>query len=143
LEPDYPEFLAKRLRSLGMIDSIRMVGKQANIPEWMQAMDVVVHASDREPFGLVVAEAMFLGKPAMATVPGGPGEMVRDGENGLLVSHGDAKALADAIENFLQDPDFAAACGHRAHKSALEFDSSLYARKVLNTINDLEADLGK
>jgi glycosyltransferase involved in cell wall biosynthesis len=71
LEPDYRTWLKSRHLTLELGDAVRLVGAQTNVPEWMQAMDVVVHASDREPFGIVVAEAMALGKPVVATIPGG------------------------------------------------------------------------
>ena len=74
-----------------------MAGKQTNVPDWMMAMDIVIHASDREPFGIVIVEAMALGKPVIASIPGGPEEIVTDGEDGLLVRSGDAGALAAAM----------------------------------------------
>ena len=76
LEPDYADWLAEKVQVLGVSKEVRMVGVQRNVPEWMQAMDVVVHASEREPFGIVVVEAMALGKPVVATRPGGPEEIV-------------------------------------------------------------------
>ena len=72
LEPDYEPWLRNRIGELGMSEKIRMVGVQRNVPEWMQAMDVVVHASEREPFGIVVVEAMALGKPVVATARADP-----------------------------------------------------------------------
>ena len=57
-------------------------------------MDVIVHASDHEPFGIVVIEAMALGKPVVAGDAAGPTEIITDGVNGLLTPYGDAAALA-------------------------------------------------
>jgi glycosyltransferase involved in cell wall biosynthesis len=65
LEPDYEPWLRNRIKELGMVEKIRMVGVQRNVPEWMQAVNVLVHASEREPFGIVVVEAMALGKPVV------------------------------------------------------------------------------
>ena len=61
LEPDYPEFVQAKIGDLGLEAQVTLVGLQHNVPEWMQAMDVIVHASDHEPFGIVVIEAMALG----------------------------------------------------------------------------------
>ena len=46
-------------------------------------MDVVIHASDREPFGIVVIEAMALGKPVVAADSGGPREILSHEVEGL------------------------------------------------------------
>jgi glycosyltransferase involved in cell wall biosynthesis len=86
LEPEYESWLRGRVKELGMEEKIRMVGMQRNVPEWMQAMDVFVHASEREPFGIVVIEAMSLGKPVVATRPGGPEEIIRHDVDGQLVT---------------------------------------------------------
>ncbi len=137
LEPGYVEFLEKQLRADGPNGQTRMVGSQDNVHEWMQAMDVIVHASDQEPFGIVVIEAMSLGKPVIASVPGGPAEIIEDGVNGLLVRYGDAGALAGAIDHFLKNPEFAAACGSRAREAALKYDGANYAARVVEAVDSL------
>ena len=103
----------------------------------MQAMDVIVHASEQEPFGIVVIEAMSLGKPVIATTPGGPREVLIHETSGLLVPHGEAQALADAIRRLLSDPDLAAKLGNEAAKAALRHDGRLYAPKVLSAIEEI------
>lgn len=81
-------------------------GYQPDARAWMAAMDVVVHAStEMEAFGLVIAEAMALGKPVVATRVGGPEEIIEDGVTGLLVAPGDAGALAAAITRALNEPE--------------------------------------
>ncbi len=139
LEPDYVEYLEKYFSSDAMSGHPRMVGNQKNVHEWMQAMDVVVHASDQEPFGIVVIEAMSLGKPVVASIPGGPAEVIEHGVSGLLVRHGDDEALADAIDRFLKDSDFAAKCGQRARESALKYDGANYAGRIIKAVDDLRA----
>jgi glycosyltransferase involved in cell wall biosynthesis len=99
LEPDYPTFVEQRIADLGLGDRIILAGLQQNVPEWMQAMDIVVHASDNEPFGIVTIEAMALGKPVVAAASGGPTEIITDGENGLLASYGDADAQVISLPN--------------------------------------------
>ena len=87
-----------------MEEKIRMVGVQRNVPELMQAMDVFVHASEKEPFGIVVIEAMSLGKPAVATRPGGPEEIVDDGFNGQLVTWNKPDELPHGRRSAVRDP---------------------------------------
>lgn len=109
---------------------VRLAGPQRDVPLWMAAMDIVVHASREEPFGLVVAEAMSMGKPVVATQPGGPSEMIEDGANGLLVPHSQPAAIAGALRKFLDDPGLARTCGRAARTSAMAFDSGNYAARV-------------
>jgi glycosyltransferase involved in cell wall biosynthesis len=134
LEPEYARWLEQRVEQLGLSGKVRLAGKQNNIPEWMQAMDIFVHASEREPFGIVVVEAMSLGKPVVATKPGGPEEVIEHRENGLLVPPNDASSLANAILNYLSDPGFAARIGSAARKRALEFNPERFGHGVLEAL---------
>ncbi len=99
-------------------------------------MDVFVHASDREPFGIVVIEAMALGKPVIAGAGGGPAEIITDGENGVLVPYGDEESLARAILRYLDDHAFAARVGAAARIRAAVFDDRTYAAHVIAALRE-------
>ena len=114
-----------------------MVGKQRNVPEWMQAMDVIVHASDREPFGIVVVEAMALGKPVIATKPGGPEEIIEHKKSGLLIPFNDPHALAEAVLFYLRHPAVAREMGETARKRSELFSPDRYLEKVMHAIGEL------
>lgn len=137
LEPDYPAYLESRIASLGVQDQVKMVGLQRNVPEWMQAMDVIVHASDFEPFGMVIIEAMALGKPVVAGSAGGPTEIITPDLNGILTPFGDADALAYAIVRYLDDPNFAQKSGMAARQRALDFSTHFYAKNFVEAVRDL------
>ncbi|MES2465498.1 MAG: glycosyltransferase family 4 protein [Armatimonadota bacterium] len=134
-EPEYPAFLKQRISELGLTDKIKLTGIQKNVPEWMQAMDVVVHASDSEPFGIVIVEGMALGKPVIAGDKGGPTEIIEPGVTGILTPYGDATALAAAINRYLDEPTFAAQVGAAARKRAQNFSVDNYARNVVKAIH--------
>jgi len=82
---------------------VHFAGHQADVYTWMDALDIVVHASLGEPFGLVLVEAMALAKPLVATDEGGPSEIVEDGVSGLLVRPGDPEALVRALRRILDE----------------------------------------
>jgi glycosyltransferase involved in cell wall biosynthesis len=134
LEAEYPAFLRRRVEELGLDGSVSLVGLQQNVAEWMQAMDVVVHASDNEPFGIVVVEAMALGKPVVASDTAGPTEVITNEINGLLTPYGDAMGLASAILRFLNDREYAAAVGAAARARAAEFSTAAYAQRFADAL---------
>ncbi|MFK0729681.1 MAG: glycosyltransferase family 4 protein [Gloeotrichia echinulata GP01] len=134
LEADYEDFLKAQIAASGLSDRVLMVGLQRNIPEWVQAMDIFIHASDKEPFGIVIIEAMALGKPVIAGDAGGPTEIITDGINGLLTPYGDADALAIAILSYLDHPEFSLTVGVAARQRSLDFSTQSYAQNFINTI---------
>lgn len=79
----------------------------------LASMDLLIHASAYETFGVVLAEAMALGLPVVATRCGGPEGIVTD-ETGALVPVDDVEALGLATRAILQDLD-----GWRARRAAI------------------------
>lgn len=129
LEPWYADELQRQAARLGHDGRVLLVGQQPNPEEWMQAMDVFVHTSRREPFGMVVIEAMALGKAVIAGDDGGPTEVITHGVDGLLCPYGDQRALAAAILRFLDDDALRRTIGHAARRRAGDFTVQDFARK--------------
>ena len=136
-EPNYPEFLAETIRSHGVEKRVILAGLQKNIPVWVAAMDVFVHASDHEPFGLVVLEGMAMGKPVVAGSEGGPRFIITHGENGLLAPYGNAPELARAVLTYLDDPASAAKIAQAGQQRAREFSTDRYAQNLCQAIKEL------
>jgi glycosyltransferase involved in cell wall biosynthesis len=134
LEADYEDFLIQQITDLGLNERVIMAGLQRNIPEWIQAMDIFVHASDHEPFGIVIIEAMALGKPVVAGNAGGPTEIITNGVNGLLTAYGNVNELAIAILRYLDAPEFAQNTGIAARERALQFSTLRYAQNFIHAI---------
>ncbi len=137
LEPDYPAFLDRRLRELGLEGRVRMAGAQNNPHEWMQAFDIFVHASHEEPFGIVVVEAMSLGKPVIATKPGGPEEIITEGRDGLLIPPDAPEAMTTAIERLLNDPSLREKIGCAASERAALFTPENFARELKRAVREI------
>jgi glycosyltransferase involved in cell wall biosynthesis len=117
----YYRRLQQLVADLGLSDQVTFTGFRADIPRVMAASDVVVHsASEPEPFGRVVAEAMAAGRPVVATAAGGILDIVEDGVTGLLVPPKDVSSMAKAIEHFLQDREQARIISQRAQRRAQE-----------------------
>jgi glycosyltransferase involved in cell wall biosynthesis len=88
----------------------RFVGRlpRHRVLELFRAADASLLSSSWENFPHTVVEALAVGTPVIATRAGGVGEVVRDGENGLVVEPGDAQVLAGAIARFFADGELAA-----------------------------------
>jgi glycosyltransferase involved in cell wall biosynthesis len=134
MEPDYPDLLRDIVRQARLEAHVTFAGFQKNVPDWMQAMDVVVHASDHEPFGIVVIEAMALGKPVVAGASGGPPEIVTEGKDGLLAHFEDSSHLGAQILRYLDDPALAAQIGRQARRRAQFFSPRQYAERFLTAL---------
>jgi glycosyltransferase involved in cell wall biosynthesis len=67
------------------------------LPQALNAADVLVLPSVAEAFGLALVEAMACGLPVIACDSHGPAEIVSDGENGWLVAPDDEQALEQAL----------------------------------------------
>jgi glycosyltransferase involved in cell wall biosynthesis len=71
--------------------------------ELFRAADAALLSSSWENFPHTVVEALAVGTPVIATRSGGVAEVVRDGENGLVVEPGDLDALTASIRRYFDD----------------------------------------
>ena len=86
---------------LGLGDVVHFVGLQEDVRPFVLAMDVFMMSSQFEGFGLVLAEAMALERPVVATGVGGVRDIVQSGENGMLTTFGDTSQLASEVSELL------------------------------------------
>ncbi len=83
--------------SLDLGERVKLLGFRRDVRELMAACSIFVLPAIAEPFGLVLLEAMALGKPVIACNYGGPCEIVQHDHTGLLVTPGSVTELADSI----------------------------------------------
>ena len=105
----------------GFADKIIMAGYRWDTPDVFAACDMIVIASLRtEASPIVLREAFASGRPVVATKVGDIPEIVRDGENGLLIDPGNPQALASAILEFISDSELATHCALNGLRYATE-----------------------
>jgi glycosyltransferase involved in cell wall biosynthesis len=95
----------------GVRKSVFFIGRRDDVPDLMNAAELLLIPSDAEPFGRAALEAMALGKPVIGTRAGGLPEVVRDGETGLQVVPRFPESLAEACVRVLQNRHLADALG--------------------------------
>jgi glycosyltransferase involved in cell wall biosynthesis len=131
LEPSFGSELRRQAANMGLSDRVHFVGFQDDGASWMYGFDVVVHASDSEPFGIVILEAMVRGRPLVAGADGGPGELIIDGRDGFLVPFAAVDRLADRVCRLLDDPALARQLGESARRAALAYTPERFASGLL------------
>jgi len=115
-EHGYRIELEQLIDLLGLKNSVVMTGYRSDIANYINALDIQVHASvDPEPFGRVLLEAMALSKPLVASAAGGVPEIVLHGVTGLLYEPGRAEALAECLARLLNDPAYANELGRNGY----------------------------
>ena len=128
--------LERRAGELGLDGRVSFLGSvpRAQVLRLFRAADASVLPSAWENFPHTVVEALAVGCPVIATAVGGVPEVVRDGENGLLVPPGDPAALAAAIERFFSDGDLRARLAEAAPASVEGYSEE-------NVFTTIEAEL--
>jgi glycosyltransferase involved in cell wall biosynthesis len=139
LETEFLRELEERVRALGLGDRLVLTGFREDVPALMAACDVVCHTTRvAEPFGMVIIEAMAQGRPVVCTNGGGPAEIVRSGEDGLLIPPDDPDALARTMLALAGDGDLRRRLGEAALRTVRErFDIAGMAEGLLRHLDAL------
>ena len=130
--------LEQQRDALGLAERVSFVGGlgREGVLRMFRAADAVLLSSRWENFPHVIVEALAVGTPVISSAVGGVPEVVRDGENGLLVPAGDVEALAAAIRRLLGDDELRARLAAAAAPSV----ESYSAERLLGQI---EAELAQ
>ena len=101
------ENLESRIKELNLEDSVKLLGslEQEKLWKYMKASDLFVLNTGYEGLPHLVIEAMHLRLPVITTNIGGNPEVIRDGENGILVEYNNKKEIEKAIIDLFQDEE--------------------------------------
>jgi glycosyltransferase involved in cell wall biosynthesis len=101
---EWKEMLEKKIGGLGMGSSVKINPPTKDIIKEYASSAFIVMSSHYEGLPMVLIEAMSCGLPGVCfDFKCGPKDIIRDGENGLLVSEGDVPGLAKAMERLMLD----------------------------------------
>jgi len=117
---DYYRTLLELSEDLGIQNQIKFVGFEANVPEIMSSIDLLVLCSENESFGRVVIEAMAMEKPAICFNSGGPKELIENGVTGVLIPPRDVDALAKAIVTLYRNKELRCRMGKLGRQTVVQ-----------------------
>lgn len=127
------------VRELHLEDSCRLNGPVENITEKYLESCLFVLSSRFEGFGMVITEAMACGVPAVSfSCPCGPRDIIRDGEDGLLVENGNIEELSEKIIYMLQHPNKRKEMGKAARKNVERFRMQSIGKQWIELFNQLD-----
>ncbi len=125
----YAAGLRETVQTTGLSHRVLFTGHMTDVAAVLTALDVVVLASDREPFGRVLIEAGAAGRPVVSYASGGVPEIVIDGQTGILVPPGNRSALAAALARLVNDHALRCTLGANAREHvARHFEISAITR---------------
>lgn len=137
------ERLRRMAEERGVMARCRFVPATRQVPEWLRRMDIFALTSGTESFPNALLEAMACGCAVVAANVGGVGELVTDGETGLLFPGGEIAALAERLERLVADAAERKRLGAAAARLAREnFSAGGYAGKLAGLYTRLLGERG-
>ncbi|WP_228714689.1 GT4 family glycosyltransferase PelF [Posidoniimonas corsicana] len=116
----------------GLSDRVEFTGVRSDVAAILSASDLFVLSSVSEAASLTLLEAMACGTPVVVTDVGGNPEIVRYGQDGLLIPRGDSGRMANAIIQLLRDPERRREMGVAARRRvAEEYDLAISLQRYV------------
>lgn len=122
--------LEAKAEQMGIAEDVIFTGERRDVPRLYKLMDVKVISSMYEGIPLTLFEAMATGTPVVATKVGGIGEVIEDGENGMLVQPRKPKDIAEAVIDLLKDGRRRRDIAARAQEDAQKYGMKATMRRI-------------
>lgn len=132
----FREELQERSRELKYGSAVEFQGFCPTIREEYARAGIVLMFSESESFSLICLEAMFFERPLIATRCGGPEEIVKNEETGLLVANRSVAEMQSAMQTLIEDPSLRAFLAGNARRDVLaRFSPEKTTRKLVPLLN--------
>jgi glycosyltransferase involved in cell wall biosynthesis len=136
----------RRIAAAGLQAHFRFTGlvPPHRVPELVNAMDIVVHASLREGLARVLPQGLIAGKPVVSYDIDGAREVCITGETGYLLPPESTKELADALSSLIIDPDLRRRLGETGRSRFTEpFRHETMTRRIREVYTEVLADASR
>lgn len=132
----YKKMLRDLADELNVSSRIEWKGFSTDVVQEYRQAAVILNFSDSESFSLTCMEAMYVGRPVIATRCGGPEEMITSGHDGELVDRRDVSMMTVTLQKLLLDAQLRKNYGIRAHKTISEkFSIENTIQKLIPILN--------
>ncbi|MBE6646416.1 MAG: glycosyltransferase family 4 protein [Ruminococcaceae bacterium] len=133
--------LQNRIESHGLTGKVSLQGNVSNIHERLKECGIFVMTSEFEGLSNALVEAMMMGLPCITTDYPGVDELIRDGENGIIVPRRDVDGLVRAISRLICDEDgIRGRIATQAQKDAEQFSADRVLKKWHQVIDGKESN---
>jgi glycosyltransferase involved in cell wall biosynthesis len=126
----YDHELDHKIEAYGLQDRLLRPGFVRPVDNWMAACDVILAPATDEPLARNVLEAQALGVPVAVSTDGGLRELIRGGENGLLVDPYDTPGWILATQRVLNNPMFARALVENGRATVAQLTPDRHAQRI-------------
>lgn len=127
---EWKDMLQSMIDERGLQDVVKLNGPTKNIGKEYAQSSMIVMSSHYEGFPMVMIEAMACGLPAVCfDFKCGPRDIIREGENGLVVPDGDIDGLAEAMVRLMKDEELRKKMGENAKRVVETFSEERVMNK--------------
>lgn len=138
---EWKEMLQRMIDERDLQDSVKLMGPTKTIGKEYSESSMIVMSSHYEGFPMVMIEAMACGLPAVSfDFKCGPKDIIKEGENGLVVPDGDIDGLAEAMVTLMKDDELRKRMGEEAKKVVETFSEAKVMDKWVRLYEETIAD---
>ncbi len=130
--------LEDNAKERGLSGSVHFLGARNDVPSLLMSVDAFFFPSRTEGLPNALLEAMAAGKAIVTTNVPGCRDLIRNGENGFVVSYGDVAKLASAIRSVLTNSELARRLGEQASR---DIDQNWHVDATSNAYESLYREM--
>ena len=138
-EPKWWDYLQEVTHRSHFSERIHWIGQVDDVRPWYRIATLLVLPSENESFGRVLVEAMASGLPVVATLSGGIPEIVRHNKDGILVTPGSVREVAEAIQKLLCDDNLRRRFGIAGKERSKAFSLETHVEKMVQVFEETKS----
>lgn len=142
-ERSFAEELQRTINGSRLSSRIRFAGHMSDVSVALAASDIVVVPSRSEGFGVALVEALSAGLPCISSRVGAAPDLIRHGQNGLLVDRGDIEELARFLLQLARSPKLREKLSRSARLTRAVPSLEEYAERLIDLYKVLLCSTGK
>ncbi|MCP5375243.1 MAG: glycosyltransferase family 4 protein [Rickettsiaceae bacterium] len=130
--------LRKLVTRLNLLNEVTFLGWIEDKEKFFKRIDIFCLPSTSEPFGIILLEAIENSTPIVATKSGGPGEIIRDKQDGLLTEIESGADLAEKLSMLILNQEEANKLSSSAYLRLIEnYEIKIVGKKLVNILNNI------